>query len=504
MSSDCTLRYVFEVGEEKAIGVSVDSNAILRSIADAIATAFKEGVLHTLRSHVKPGSEAERLEAELALYRAELREIEAEQERIVDAVAGGDFRRGMAKKLNARYETAITKAAQTRQRIDVTELELAAAQREQAGRDANEQVASILDIVNALRDPHSMKARRFLRGSIEQLHFNVPDGSTARTNTSWEGSLLLGVGKERTRLQFHGTTDGTRVPGKALSAVATEMLQGATLRRAHLRSASTARILALADEPGLSPGERWIPRVNNGLLLQAYLAEYSRHPHAPKWREIGPKLAEVFGDVDALRKAIRITHARLEAQAPHPVWKALAHSERETEALIASTGGQAVDIRALTNFSLEEWTRGLHDWVRTRGHVQLKPCAFCGSTTRAHLQLLEADGYLCLECRRDRAGVRWSATEFDHFIAFPDLWAKAGIEIQKFADADADSSPMRRSREWRAPRLDTLSNEAVTALIQDYQDGQHIRAIVHEYGLKDVHDVYALLARQGIPMRMKR
>jgi hypothetical protein len=66
--------------------------------------------------------------------------------------------------------------------------------------------------------------------------------------------------------------------------------------------------------------------------------------------------------------------------------------------------------------------RPQRDWSTIRG-VGLRAsyrCA-CGSLRRAQFRNPEPAGLVCLDCRRDEAGIEWDPT-YDQFLANPELW----------------------------------------------------------------------------------
>ncbi len=44
----------------------------------------------------------------------------------------------------------------------------------------------------------------------------------------------------------------------------------------------------------------------------------------------------------------------------------------------------------------------------------------------APLEIAEPAGAVCLDCRKDEAGLVWPAKDYDRFIARPELWKQHG------------------------------------------------------------------------------
>lgn len=138
-------------------------------------------------------------------------------------------------------------------------------------------------------------------------------------------------------------------------------------------------------------------------------------------------------------------------------------------------------------------------WRDTAGHLEVVPCATCGSYRRVRMRLFEPRGYVCLDCRRDDAGIVWSSRAFDPYIAHLHRWQDAGIIDQEVVAARA---PTSRALEPPPRRRDLLSEETRQAVVTAYQAGEKIRDIVQRNELANVHDMYAIIADAGVLKRI--
>ena len=86
----------------------------------------------------------------------------------------------------------------------------------------------------------------------------------------------------------------------------------------------------------------------------------------------------------------------------------------------AASGGVASDAalkelgipRAAAKSSLKTFS----DVVRVVAGWRVMPCVWCGSSARAVSRLHEVDTSICLDCRRDRAGVQWPSEPYDGYL----------------------------------------------------------------------------------------
>lgn len=173
----------------------------------------------------------------------------------------------------------------------------------------------------------------------------------------------------------------------------------------------------------------------------------------------------------------------------------------ETNSLIevALHGSSDVDPRPLLTKPVHKAVYPL--WSTRDGRYTVSPCQWCHGAVLARMTIDEPFGYVCLNsaCRRDSAGVIWPADGFDRYVAFPDRWIAAGVNL---VDAIPESVPTRGRRGWapRKKRLSALTPNAVEAILRDYRERLPVRAIVKKHNLKDAHDVYWLLKEAKEPL----
>lgn len=114
--------------------------------------------------------------------------------------------------------------------------------------------------------------------------------------------------------------------------------------------------------------------------------------------------------------------------------------------------------RAAVMFPRHEVSVGLRP-----GELNLRPCAYCGSTSRALMAILEPDTSVCLDWRRDRRGVEWPAHPHDRYVAGLEDYVQAGVLQPPPAPVPP---PIGRPRILRRP--EDFSAEEQRAILADY------------------------------------
>ena len=77
--------------------------------------------------------------------------------------------------------------------------------------------------------------------------------------------------------------------------------------------------------------------------------------------------------------------------------------------------------------TLRRYKNGKSDWqVLDEDSVQLQQCQYCKSRKRAPSRTYEPLGLICLECRKDEAGVEWPADPYDQWLELDQRYLEGG------------------------------------------------------------------------------
>ncbi len=506
MSAACAMRYRLETEDGEQLRFSIESSVLNRSIAQGVARAFRDGHLALLSSSDGLSPDLLAAQAEMQTAVSRLTMLKEHEQNLIDAVARGglpdNFLRQLGEKAEAlqrEFERATAELRRLETSVEV--LKRANVQTQEAG-----QLASVLQLVSELRNPHSNVARRFLRHAIDKLSFTQSEPGVEPATVTWQGALILGIGSDRVRITFEGQHETSPNPA-GIERLAQQLRAGVPQRTTVRaddgleRGKAQARTHLLAAELGLASRDAWVVTVRDPLLLRAYLSllptKDSGATVATTCTVADSKLAP--GLIDAARRTLKRnrTHARC-------TWLHR-RSRLETDALIGCIGdGTLITSGALgRELRRHNWPNIAHEWAILPGSMRLRACPSCGGTTRARLVIDEPAGYVCLRCRADGDGTLWPAEPYDQYVAFPSLWAAAGVQLLSAAPEVA-ASTSKRTHASRKDRLEALTPEQRHSVIDQYRDGHNVREIARVNGLRDHHDVYAVIEQAGVPKRAPR
>ena len=131
------------------------------------------------------------------------------------------------------------------------------------------------------------------------------------------------------------------------------------------------------------------------------------------------ELAETQSEPLALLKRIQQIHATTQRS----VW--LGHpSSIHSFFFRVGVSGNKVSASDLTPADSSSWTSARNllyhapwkpEWVLDGHGYRLKPCPHCNHSAREPLRIPEADGLVCLSCRKDQSGLHWPADPYDTY-----------------------------------------------------------------------------------------
>lgn len=498
----CThMRFAFYSTDNPAVGVSLEYGPLVDSIIDSLADQFEKGVLPIApREH--SASDVESLEGELQSFSHKMRGLQLQQDSVMQAITSGSLSEPLLRDLDARYTEILEQIAGIQSEYDEATVRLERAKAVNEKFQANRRADDVLYFVSGLRDPYSSLARQFFHTCVEDLQFRMEVRKTRERVLCWSGRVSLSSGPEALRIRFSGEQQQTLRKGSNDGWVLMSILGGEPLHTdfisRSLRGGAAVKVRPRHVLPllGLDRSESWILHVGDSLLLRCYLALYSSHRQAPAWRSLETEIQTELGSPEIVMRRLHEVHDYFTGltwnrwSRPTPI--------SETRNLIRVATGESVGRKDLV-VQHRGSRRGLAEpWIWRDGNATPSPCPQCSSIARARMTIREPVGYLCLDCRNDSMGIRWPS-RFDQFIAYPELWTAAGFILDLPQVSPSTSAPRRLVR--REPRLASLSEEAIQGIVQCYQDGMPLARIIHEFGLKDTHDVYALLDRRNVGRR---
>ncbi|WP_299056381.1 helix-turn-helix domain-containing protein [uncultured Nocardioides sp.] len=302
--------------------------------------------------------------------------------------------------------------------------------------------AQLTAMVNGLRDPRASEVRDLVHASIRNLRVTtrveVGDRGLKGMAVRFDGDLVVRYDDESWSVPFG---DDYRV-GAVFEREARALLALARLRRGEpRRGVQRGRLMAAtqaaADLFDLAPAQFAISNCDDGPLLKVGMAALFPRPgrgepdgDVPHLDDLAedPDLVADFGDVRALAESIRRGYDGVSEQR----WLLQGAGRSEVAAILDCWRDPSPQRSGnkYENFGRIVRGRCLEDrWELRRGHrPTLSPCPHCGSRLAARMRIREVDGYLCLECRRDRGGVQWPS-RFDRYVSHPSLYTAAGVTL---------------------------------------------------------------------------
>ena len=504
--SNCTPRYRLIPVDGPPFLLTVSSGALIDSMVNAIADTFRVGGAPRLA--LKPSKSDYRDNAENEVVRIDqsLKSLTESRRNLITNLESGVI------PLNAMASIAT--------RLTELEEEITSAQESLA--DAQVQLAAILSpapsqnvadisilpsIVSVLNDPHSTTGREFLQDAVISLRISLPM-SQLGGEVTWEGGLRIGSESEATEIRFHGC-EATGSRPLSVAAVTEMFSQGIPItappskRVADGMGRTRIPTMALAESVGLAKEDMWIASVSHPLLLRAHLSTFGSQYSDPDPVDLQRQIAAGFGDGVAFERALRRVHAYKRGHAKK-TWMVV-RSPGETAALIAAALGTSKGESRSHRLRLKQaqWCFVAGEWLPSRDGLRLRACPHCSGDARVRLVLDEAFGYVCLACRRDTAGVRWPAEDFDQFIAHAAAWREAGFGLstdiaQGLDPAEEDEADSRVAKPCPP------SQETAAEVVAAYQAGDKIGVIINRFGLRNRHEFYALLRREGVGASRRR
>lgn len=277
-------------------------------------------------------------------------------------------------------------------------------------------------LIETLADPTDTTYQEWWKRSVTIEFRRVPVQKSTHDGyeLTWEGVLNLHQDKQRFEVPFNGryqVGSATKVDGR-VDAIIDQLRQGIVYDDVSIERARDLR-RDVAERLGLPKrlfvvGNMLDPRI---LKLAIHILENPNKTDA--------QVAQALGEPEQL-----VARVRLVVTAQPSGYRWLRHSQPIIKACLAvahandgfvrrqdasqATGGsgwgevkRAFRLR-LPNDSQMERDPGVS--------LRIPPCTYCESRRRSLSRLHEPVGFICLDCRRDQAGIQWPVTPYDEWM----------------------------------------------------------------------------------------
>lgn len=286
-------------------------------------------------------------------------------------------------------------------------------------------IDAILHLVESLRDPTSRKFRSQWLASLRNVAFTSglsrKDGRTIK-ELSWTGKVVLHGGGSEFVIRFQGSyaypwSGKLEDPVSEAARMATAMSDG-VIRESLGRRKSQLLTPLIASQLGIDTGHMLLNGCDDPRILRVAMALL-------RARGSVSGVEVETGEDEAFIRRVREVHFKQNAIRrwmiePLPTKAAFYAVAAANNGDVTAAAVQALDSVTSTGQIYNvarELRRVSGRWVtkRKRGY-ELSPCT-CGSTSGALMMIPEPVGTLCLDCRRDEAGIEWPATPYDRYLA---------------------------------------------------------------------------------------
>ena len=330
--------------------------------------------------------------------------------------------------LNAEYQRLTARELPDAQRqLEEVKKELEDRRLAHATESGAAQAADLLRLVAALRDPHDLSLAALWRQSIRDLKFEVHQESEAKHTTDvvmWTGSIVFSDLSDRYAITFHGSHRsgaGSKIDERVIRAV-TSMLEGVpfdlcdTERKPVLKSKVaeqfgipvTQFMLGSCLDPRITRTAAWLLHQPN--LTDSELAEALQETVA-----FVERIRHVYRDTPR-KRAVWLRHQYTVVARWHVVAAANSGVVAPTSLLPHVTSANSAISTLTASIHADQWTRA------DDGPYRLTRCPHCGGHRRAPMRIEEPVGLVCLDCRKDQAGLDWPADPYDQWRCATDLW----------------------------------------------------------------------------------
>lgn len=330
--------------------------------------------------------------------------------------------------LNAEYERLAERELPDVQRqLDEVKKELEDRRLAHATESGAAQASDLLRLVATLRDPHDLSLAALWRGSIRNLEFEVHQECEAKHTTdvvTWTGSIVFSDLSDRYAIAFHGSHRsgaGSKIDERVHRAVMS-MLEGVpfdlcdTERKPVLKS-------KVAEQFGIPVRQFMLGSCLDPRITRA--AAWMLHQPNLTDSELAEALQETVALVERIRHVYRNTTRKRAVWLRHQYtvvarWHVLAATNSgvvaPTSLLPQVTSANSAISTLMASIHANQWTRA------DDGTYRLTQCPHCRGHRRAPMRIEEPVGLVCLDCRKDQAGLDWPADPCDQWRCAPDLW----------------------------------------------------------------------------------
>lgn len=385
------------------------------------------------------------------------------------------------------------------------------------GPDAGVSVGGLQTVIDSLRDPMTSSYKEALRRAIRTLHLDIRDINDAGLrgyDARLQGVIVLQTSSGPHTIPFdHHYRLGAAKEADAFTLQGVETLRGGLSHPLILGSkehkALQAACAALGADlnlvPLLSITDPSLHRVTVAALFSQTLPDEDPQTVLTLADLAGdPETVADFGNISLLATRMREVFA-----VPARAWL-LREAIKECELLLLGIGAHLAktgtvdltegDHRSATSLLNNLRSRAperFDSWRLKAGRLTLQPCAHCGSPWLARLRLREPVGYVCLECRLDRRGIRWPQ-RFDAYVDQKDAWLSAGAPIE---DLEIPCSRELRGdpRVYR-PAADLSATER-RKLVAAYSAREApVTEVAQQFGIT-ASTLYGIVKASGTPTR---
>ncbi len=370
---------------------------------------------------------------------------------------------------------------ETDRHIEASDPKIAAAKRQLASAKAaaahENQTSRLLRAVASLKDPHDTTLASFWSDVITDLVFTSTRSGTYKERTkvvSWEGTLRLSVDDGEIRIPITGNwiwraswrkSDNQAHPAiDAMRAGIPFPHQGIVDRQAVSKE--------ICEILGINGRAAMVLNCEDPTIVAAVLSEL--HPTEDE-ATIDPQDA-------VLRSRLRDLYTTRKSSQ----WRIVSRRDSALSSLYAratQNGGLVLRSELPTtgdniqpNFHAIKRKPWVQEWEFTTDGARLNACSYCKETSRAPSEILEPVGSICLNCRKDRAGITWPEKPYNQYLCTPQQ--RATRPTQERAAT---------GRKKQARTMSELTEHEIANVLVDYRN---LRKLIQgPNGILETHNI---------------
>jgi hypothetical protein len=497
----------------------VSHKAIAGSVLDALTDSTDVDLAIVRPAEAEPSADEVQLHEALEQLAREQIELENHQRglnlRLSETHQGQPVLSGQAARaVNDDYNTVSGNLADVERRMAEAKRQLESI--EASAADEADNLQLLLHVAAVLRDPQDRSLTHVIEAAVRELHFESETttrlGRQLKT-VRWRGVMVWGDGEFEAVIPIQGEerTGKALVAEQRVDAFIASMGAGTPFdladvpQRPLLKGEVAARLAAAADLPLCCAYSTM--RCDDPAILRVAMAAVYNQPDTPT-DDLADQLSISPMLVDRIREVHRQPRGRV-------VWRWPSGFKRVAtyvEAAMRADGELGRHERTPEVGPVRRYLYMLEhsdyaaDWRFTVEAAELLPCAWCGARTRTPMDIPEPVGAVCLECRRDRAGLIWPADPYDRYVGESQRWRSAGQPIREVPApviaCPGGSITLREQRTSRGPSA--FSVEEIEAITDDYRNldvrlgGAH--GLLQRHAIKQ-QELYAILDAAGVPRR---